>query len=192
MATPTCPTDCTAALPVVKFSDCAPDINLSEIRRIFLAKTIADDFTDWSEPTEWATRVSDTDIASDDTIRAFTVIADKPAGDLNIYEASDGRDITISKSNTINYTIDDVTPENYEFLRTGIECGGQFKMWFETMGGKLYGGNEGIRSSMTGDNILNRGREEVELIEGTITWKSKHSPERVESPIFDNDFIPAP
>lgn len=189
MATPVCPSDCATALPVVSFSDCAPDINLSEIRRIFLAKTIAEEFTDWDEPTEWISRVSEDDTVSDDTIRPFTVIADKPAGDQNIYEASDGRDIPISKTNTINFTIDDVSDDNYNFLREGIECGGQFLMWFETMGGKLFGGNTGIRASISADSILNRGREEVELIEGVITWRSKHSPERTDSPIFDSDFI---
>lgn len=192
MAIPTCPTDCTAALPVVSFSDCAPQINLSEIRRIFLAKTVSEPFATWTEPTEWATRVSNTDTEGDDAVRVFTVIADKPAGDMNVYEASDGRDITIHKSQTINYTIDDVSDDNYEFLRSGIECGGQFKMWYETQGGKIFGGNEGIRISMTGDSILGRGRDEVELIEGTITWKSKHSPERADSPIFDSDFVPEP
>lgn len=192
MAIPTCPSDCTSALPVINFSDCAPDINLSEIRRIFLAKTIAEAFTDWTEPTEWIARISQDDVESDDAIRPFTVIADKPAGDANIYEASDGRDIMISKSNTLNYTIDDVSDENYNFLREGIECGGQFKMWYETQGGKIFGGNEGIRVSVTGDSVLGRGRDEVELIEGTITWKAKHSPERTDSPIFDSDFMPEP
>lgn len=188
MAIPTCPTDCTAALPVVNFSDCAPDVNLSEIRRIFLAKTIAKDFSDWTEPGEWTNRISQTDVESDDAIRPFTVIADKPAGDANIYEASDGRDITLHKSQTLNFTIDDVSDDNYEFLREGIECGGQFKMWYETQGGKLFGGNTGIRASVTADSILGRGRDEVELIEGSITWKAKHSPERADSPIFDSDY----
>ncbi len=35
---PTCPEDCTANLPNVEFSDCAPEINNSQIRNVYITK----------------------------------------------------------------------------------------------------------------------------------------------------------
>lgn len=187
MPIPTCPTDCSSALPVVDFSKCAPQVHLSEIRRIFITKANAEDFTDWESATEWTARISETDVSGDDAIRPLTVIADKPAPTPVTQEISNGRTVTVSKNHTINYTVDDVSDDNYEFMRT-LECGGSYKIWYETEGGFLYGGNTGITVNATGDDILNRGREEIETIAGTFTWRSKFHPDRALSPIFDSDY----
>lgn len=187
MANPICPTDCTAALPVVNFNVCAPVIALSEIRRIFIARPSAEPLTDWELATEWITRISNEDVASNDAIRVLTVIADKPAPAVISTPISNGRTQVTGKDHTLNFTIDDVSAENYEFMRT-VECGGKYRVWYETEGGFLYGGAAGILGEMTAYDVLNRGREEIETISGTITWRSKFSPERVQSPIFDSEF----
>lgn len=187
MPVPTCPQDCSSALPVVDFDKCNPKIHLSEIRRIFIARANAEAFTDWEMATEWTTRVSETDTDDEAAIRALTVIADKPAPTPVVREISNGRNITVAKDHVINYTIDDISEENYEFMRV-IECGGQYRIWYETEGGFIYGGNEGILVSATGDDILNRGRDEIETIAGTFTWRNKFHPDRVSSPIFDSDY----
>lgn len=190
MPLPTCPTDCSSALAPVSFSKCNPDINLSEIRRIFIAKANSAAFTDWKLATEWTERVSATDIIDDDTIRALTVIADKPAAAAVYKDISNGRRMLLYKDHTLNYTIDDVSPENYEFMRT-LECGGLYKIWYETEGGYLYGGNDGILVTLTGDDLLNRGADEIETIAGTATWRKKFSPERALSPIYDSEYAAA-
>ena len=187
MPIPTCPTDCSSALPVVDFSKCAPQIHLSEIRRIFIARANAAPFEDWEEATEWTTRISETEVTDEDAIRPLTVIADKPAPTGVNQEISNGRTFVVGKDHVINYTIDDISDENYEFMRT-IECSGQYRIWYETEGGYIYGGNSGILVSATGDDILNRGRDEIETIAGTFTWRSKFHPDRVLSPIFDSDY----
>lgn len=187
MPVPTCPQDCSSALPVVDFDKCNPKIHLSEIRRIFIARANTEAFTDWKLATEWTTRLSETDIDNDAAIRALTVIADKPAPTAVTREISNGRNITVAKDHVINYTIDDISKDNYEFMRV-IECGGQYRIWYETEGGFLYGGNDGILVNATGDDILNRGRDEIETIAGTFTWRSKFHPDRVTSPIFDSDY----
>lgn len=176
---------CDGSLPAVKFSDCAPQVRESEIRRIFIASRNAEAFTDWQEPTEWTERISSSG-ETNDAIRAFTVIADKPAAESNTIELSDRRQFTTSKNHTVNFTIDDVSEENYNFLQDA-ECQNQFRAWYETHGGILYGGNEGVKCSFVGNNVLNRGLDEIELIEGTLTWRGK-SPDRTESPIADIDF----
>lgn len=187
MPLPTCPTDCSSALAPVSFSKCNPDINLSEIRRIFVMKANGAAFTDWKLATEWTTRISETSVTGDDAIRPLTVIADKPAPAAVVKEISNGRRQNVAKDHTINYTIDDVSPENYEFMRT-IECGGLYRIWYETEGGYIYGGNTGILVTLTGDDLLNRGRDEIETIAGTATWRSKFHPDRELSPIYDSDY----
>ena len=182
MAIITCPSGCTTALPAVKFDKCAPKVNLSEIERIYVAKPTAAAFADWKLATEWTTRISETDSTGDDAIRPLIVIGDKPAPANVIKEISNGRKLPVRKDHTLNVTIDDVSDENYDFMRT-LECGGQVKIWYETAGGYLYGGNEGIDATMVLDDVLNRGRDEIETLTGTITWSAKFHPERTLSAI---------
>lgn len=183
---PTCTTNCQADVKPVKFSGCNPIILYSEIRRVFVAKSLAAPFANWGSREEWDTRLSETSIVGNDYIRALTVIADKPAAAGVSKDISNGRKITIGKDHTINVTIDDVSDENYEFMRS-LECGGQFRFWYETSGGKMYGGNEGFKASIVLDIIQNRGVDEIETLGGAITWRAKFSPERTNSPIFEGE-----
>lgn len=189
MPTPTCPANCDFTLPVVQFDNCAPLVVYSEIRRIFLAKKAAAPFTNWLSATEWLTRMSQSSTTGNDYIRPLTVIGDKPAAADIIKEISNGRKIVIGKDHTINFTIDELSQANYDFMR-GLECGGEFKLWYETEGGYIYGGNEGITVRLTLNDVLNRGREEIETLVGVITWRSKFSPERGISPIYSGATVP--
>lgn len=180
---PTCPTGCEAALGTVLFDDCAPKINASEIKRIFIAKATAEPFTDWETATEWTTRMVQSGDTPAGVIRTLTVIGDKPAGSPVQRDISNGRKYIVGKDHVVNFTVDDVSVENYEFMRL-LECGGRFRIWYETKGGYLYGGNEGILASLQLDDVLPRGNDEIETLNGTATWRSRFSPERVLSPIF--------
>ena len=182
MATVVCPNNCETELPEVRFSKCSPTIVLSEIVRIFLGKQSTEPFTDWKSATEWTTRLSENGTTAN-AIRPLTVIADKPAGSPVVKEISNGRKYNLRKDFTINIEIDDVSKENYEFMRV-TQCGGEYKLWFETAGGRLYGGNEGIDASLVLDNVLGRGKDEIEKITGTASWSDKFSPEMALSPIF--------
>lgn len=179
--TPTCPTDCTANLPVVKFSACAPSILLSEITKVYLGKYSTQPFTDVGLATEWTTRLNESAV-TEDTIRPLTVIGDKPAAAPIRKEISNGRTWTIGKDHTLNIRIDDVSDENYEFMRAA-ECGGQYRVWFETAGGYLYGGNEGIPATLDLNDVLAAGKDSIEELVGVLTWRAKFHPERVLSPI---------
>ena len=182
MPTVSCPNSCETALPEVKFSKCSPNIVLSEIVRIFVGKQTTQPFNNWKDASEWTQRLSETANTAN-AIRPLTVIADKPAGSPVVKEISNGRKYNLRKDFTINIEIDDVSPENYEFMRV-TQCGGEYKLWFETAGGRLYGGNEGIDASLVLDNVLGRGKDEIEKITGTASWSDKFSPEMALSPIF--------
>lgn len=192
MPNPTCPTNCDFDLPPVNFNKCNPIVPMSEIRRIFVAKVTAAPFTNWLNAAEWLTRLSQTSVTGNDYIRPLTVIADKPAAASVIKEISNGRRMPLGKDHTINVTIDDVSGENYELMRV-FECGGQVRIWYETEGGYIYGGNEGVVADVDLNDVLNRGREESETLAGTITWRAKFHPERGISPIYDgNNSNPIP
>lgn len=177
-----CPNGCESDLPIVKFSKCAPKIVLSEIVRVFIGKPSTQPFSDVSDASEWTERLSETTLTAN-SIRPLTVIGDKPAGSPVVKEISNGRKFNLRKDFTLNIEIDDVSNENYEFMRV-TQCGGEYKVWFETAGGYLYGGNKGIDGSVVLDNVLGRGKDEIEKITGTISWSDQFSPERVLSPIF--------
>ena len=182
MPTVSCPNSCETALPEVKFSKCSPNIVLSEIVRIFVGKQTTQPFNNWKDASEWTQRLSETANTAN-AIRPLTVIADKPAGSPVVKEISNGRKYNLRKEFTINIEIDDVSEENYEFMRV-TQCGGEYKLWFETAGGRIYGGNEGIDASLVLDNVLGRGKDEIEKITGTASWSDKFSPEMALSPIF--------
>ena len=181
MPTVSCPNSCETALPEVKFSKCSPNIVLSEIVRIFVGKQTTQPFNNCKDASEWTQRLSETANTAN-AIRPLTVIADKPAGSPVVKEISNGRKYNLRKDFTVNIEIDDVSPENYEFMRV-TQCGGEYKLWFETAGGRIYGGNEGIDASLVLDNVLGRGKDEIEKITGTASWDDKFSPEMCVSPI---------
>lgn len=196
MADPICPEDCDVSLPELNFSDCAPEINLSQIKRIYLAKVTAASFVDWTLPDEWAERITNTDPEpitdeedpdypggpTGDEIRQLVVIGDKPAPSSNVIDISGGRKYTTNKTHTLPFDIDETNDVNYEAMRM-MQCGGTFKMWYETAGGKLYGGNSGITVTVDISDILARGINEIERLTGTFTWERRFDPERTTSPI---------
>jgi hypothetical protein len=140
-------------------------------------------FADWTSPTEWASRLSQNNLTGNDYIRKLTVIADKPAPTSAVKDISADRQIAVDKAHTLNVEIDETNSVNYEWLRT-LECGKRVRIWFETKGGLLFGGNEGILVNVTMDPVFGRGTDEILKFIGAFTWKSKFSPERCVSPVF--------
>jgi hypothetical protein len=178
MALITCPTGCETALPITKFDDCNPVILLSEIETVYLGKPTTTAFTDVEDPTEWATRLSQTAVDAD-AIRPLTVIADKAAGAPVVKDLSNGRKKQIRLDQTLNVEIDDASDENYNFVRTLQACGGMAKMWYKTKGGKMYGGNNGIENASVVLSLVQaRGADEIEKFTGTVTWSAVSDPER--------------
>lgn len=176
---PTCGAE---TLPVTDFDFCEPEVALSEIQRVFLAKVAADPFTDWTQSGEWTERVSETSLDRN-AIRAFTVIGDKPLPTKQTREISGGRRRHVRKTHIINFTVDDVTNDNHAFLQQ-VENGQNFRMWYETAGGYMFGGNEGILCEVSGDMQLNRGQGEIKVYNYVAQWDKSRTENRCQSPIF--------
>lgn len=179
-------------LPVTGFNDCDPDVNYSEIERIFVGGPKAGPFSNIADSVEWGTRMDQTTIGVN-SIRALTVIGDMPAAAGVQKDLSNGRKKVIGKDFTVNYTVDDISDENYTFFLTLDDQPVIRLFGFETQGGKMYHyGNNGKLVNHNSNGVLARGRDEIETEVGTITWRNKKRPFRIASPIFESDATVVP
>ena len=179
---------CQGDIPAVVFDDCAPVFNLSEIKRIFIGKKIAAPFTDATQEAEWTTRLSQNSTSGDDYLRTLVVRGNKPAPAPVKKLLTNKRNITITKNHTLNFLIDESNQTNHDFLVELEESGIQeIRFWYETFGGKMFGGNEGIVAFIDLNMVLNEGNEEIQTYAGALTWEKKTTEKMSDSPIFDND-----
>lgn len=173
-----CPDGCDDDLLPVSFDDCAPEPSASEINKIYIAAGGAADFTDYSDPTEWASRLSQDGTVPDgstflaiDLIREVTVIADKPAPSTTSKDLSNNRTIDVQDAYVINITVDEFNAINQEFFQA-MNCGTKVKLWYGTLGGKLFGGNTGRKAQVKLKPVLGRGNTEIATFVGTANWKT--------------------
>lgn len=183
---PTCGAE---ELPQVDFDFCNPETGLSEIRRIFIGRISGGGFEDWTNPVEWAQRISEDSMCAD-AIRAMYVIGDKPIPASLRALISMDRKKTISKEHTVNATIDEVNDTNHAFV-TEMK-GKYYRLWYETAGGYMFGGNDGIIASIDADMVLARGLGEIMVYLLTATWKNLRTEDRIASPIFADVVIAIP
>jgi hypothetical protein len=172
------------SLPQTDFNFCAPDIRASEIRRIFIARVGAMPFVDWSNGAEWSFRLTQTGTAID-AIRTLWVIGDKPAPTAKRAVISGGRKVTVRKDHVIHATIDDVNQTNHEFIMS-LGLGKHFRVWYETMGGFMFGGNDGIVTLFNADMVLLRGQGEIMTYQATLDWNNLRTEDKCISPIFND------
>lgn len=173
-----CPEGCDDDLEPVSFDECNPSVSASEINHIYVASGGAADFTDVSDPTEWADRLSQDGTPPEgsafeaiDLIRELTVIADKPAPTITSKDISNNRTIDVQAAYVINVTVDDFNEINQKFFQT-LNCGSQAKIWYSTLGGLLFGGNKGRKAQVKVYPALGRGNTEIATLAGTASWKT--------------------
>jgi hypothetical protein len=177
-----CPTGCDSILPKVDFNYCDPDVKFGEIEKVYIAAKYADPFTDWNNAAEWLLKIDNT-LADLDKIRALDVIADMAEPESEETVISLGRTVNSPKTFTLNVEIDDVSDDNYEFMRT-TECNTKFKCWFATKE-VMFGGNNGMECSVKLSYSIERGQKSLNKIVGTVKFDSKNSPERITNPLAE-------
>lgn len=183
MANLTCPSGCEeAALPAFVFDNCAPEVNPSQIAKVYFAPGNAAPFEDVSSPVEWATRLANAVEVGKD-IRVLTGIGSKPKPTPSISPISGRRKKVTGRAHALTLKVDETNQANHDAMRH-IQCGGVYTVWFETYGGLLFGGNEGIQnSSIDAGDTMDEGDEAFIIHEYLIEWNNLHSPERVVSPL---------
>jgi hypothetical protein len=178
---PVCSTGCADTvngLPTFKHDLCAPEVNVGEIENIYIGLR-GEPFTDVESATEWTTRLAST---TSTKLVKMVVMGDKPKPASNVKEISGNRKIQLPKDHVVNFTIDETNAENHEAIRQ-LQCGGNFNAWYETSGGLLFGGNEGLEVFIEADMVIPRSRGENLVYEGSMAWKANFLEERVVSPI---------
>lgn len=175
-----CATDCTTSLPIVSFSECAPILLQAQVSDVYLAN---DGFplTDWTDPAEWASRI-DNDSTADNAIRQLTVIASIADPTVTEKKISHRRLVFSPQEFTIQGNIDDNSDLNYDFMRaTG--CNRQYRMWYATLGGKLYGGNSGILTNLRMWETIVEDDNEYAILKLLMKWKAQFPPLRIDNPL---------
>lgn len=181
----TCPDGCEDNLAPVLFNDCAPFTLNGQIEELFITN-IGYPLTDWTDANEWATRLSNSS-TNPDAIRRLTVIGDMPAAESSIKIISGNRRLSGNKVHTINFRVDEVNDTNYDWFRT-TECNGNYLIWIKDSNGYLFGGgvvsgSDGTEAFLQVDYVIPESRDELEIIQGIVTWDSKLSMDRIVSPI---------
>jgi hypothetical protein len=169
-------------LPETDFDFCEPETHLSEIQRVFLALPESEGFVDWSDRVEWLGRLTQSGTGVN-AIRTLTCIGDKPAPNSVKKAISLNRTKITLKTHTLFITIDEVSDLNHVFVQK-LKNGKKFRMWYESAGELLFGGNDGIMVTVYGDMVLLRGKGEVITYELQVVWESLRTEDRIQSPIF--------
>ena len=180
MPIPSCSNDCDDQLPEVKFDECAPEVNEAQIQKIYLTNK-GNPLINVTDLVEWNARLDNSGVAAN-AIRTLHVIASKPKPSSTEKEISLGRTVNSNKSHSVPFKIDETNQINHDFTRQ-MECNGQYLMWYETSGGLLFGGNEGIPVSIVLDMVIAESTDEFLVYEGEAKWKAKFTEERALSPL---------
>lgn len=179
-----CPEGCDSALPVVSYSKCNPKWKKSEITAIAMGKADTAAFNDFGSAAEWAARASQTNTGAN-AIRLHTVRGNKPASTKTTIVLTGNRTITTNRHHVINFLVDEVTDENFDFFRT-TQCGGgiQMRIWYvNNDGDDLHGGNPGVLATVFAEEILDEGTGAIVKIVGTIEWDAAQDPAFTANPI---------
>ena len=174
-------------IPKVAFSESSPVIGFGQVTDVLITELgypLAELTKEYIE----SRIANDSDTAG--AIRMLTVIGDKPAPESNEIEISHFRKIRSPKTHTINFRVDENNDQNYEFVRQLEEDGiSEVLIWYRTNSGKLYGGLNGIEASINIDEVIPESGDELNVLQGTLTWKGNH-PERIDDPLAsEGDYI---
>ena len=181
---PTCTDGCVAKVPLFSFNDCDPNTNRGQIDRIYIMALGGADLADWTQLAVWSARLYPAldPTVTVDAIQYMNVIGEKPEASSDVKEISRQRKIVLDKTHVINFDVDETNEDNYDALRQ-IECGGNYKIWYQA-GKYLYGGNDGIIAFIQENDMIPRERKELNVFKGVATWEAQFHPERIDNPML--------
>lgn len=175
-------------LPVFVSEYCSDAVvlELSEISELYIASIDPADKTkalggpsDWTSKTSWESAISNTGAGK---VRKLFGSGDVPEGEPITVPIHDGQDKVLNYNYVINYDIQSMTQENYTAMRM-LQCGGNFRIWYMTRGGFLYGGQNGIPVNVRkATSPSERGKESYKILKFVFAWTAKCDPERIASP----------
>lgn len=167
--------------PVEVVQDCtAYDQVFSQVCGVILLPNSADLPADWTDPAEWALAI---DNSITGTAKGRYLIGegeiDEPDEDIDDYPYRQRR--VSNRLYTVELTIKNLSLIQYDFLRQ-LQCGWvRFRFWIETVGGRLFGGETGIKPLLVGVSfIYSGGRDDREAAVLTLQYESDGDPPRTD------------
>jgi hypothetical protein len=176
---PTCPTTCIGVLGSIDFSNCAPETHFGEISRMYLWALTDVPFASQAEfdsAAHWATHVNGSSVTAG-SIRQLIGIGELPEPEMTITPLSNDRQIVGFRKFNMVFDVDETNETNYNWMLTS-ECGGKYKMCYETADGLIYGGYQGIEVSIIVTQPIPKTKQEVVKLIMKPTWFSKFDPLR--------------
>ena len=178
------PVVCTTTLPAVRADYCTKGTAFGQINTIYYTR-VGDGLTDWSSASEWNSRLDNTTAApssGDYPIRYLNVIGSLTHPEQNQVDISLDRVAYSSPEFTLNFAIDDVGDDNYDFAQTTVaNNGGIYACWFAS-GGYMYGGTDGTQMSMNLYPDIPEDSTDIMRIRGTLVWTGG-LPDRIANPL---------
>lgn len=165
---------CSTVLPAVHADLCDDQAYYGQISRLLFTR-LGDDLTDWTDDTEWATRINNSTalpappaLAPIRDLFGIGSIADPERPSIAL---SRNRTKYGNPSFTLVFNVDDTGDTNWAFLQ-GLPVGGQtYAVWFATEE-RMWGGNTGIEATIVADYNIPESSEELIKIKLTVTWKT--------------------
>lgn len=170
----TCPTDCGPILfPAIDIEqDCTSfDITESEVCGILFVQD-GNYPADWTSQADWEALINNPGSNAPDG-KYLVGRGGVPAPEKVTVELPKNIDKVVSRKYTLTFNVTNMSDANYEFLRA-VQCGDtSISVWFETIGGYLFGGPTGISPySFDADLPLDEGRDAYERGIITLVWEA--------------------
>jgi len=164
---------CVVTLPSANADVCAPNAHFGRIDAILFTRW-GDSLTDWTDDTEWDTRISNTTaLPSPGTlapIRYLFGIGELPLPETSEQEISLSRVVTNDPVHTLTFNCDDTGDTNAAMLASLQNKNYTYALWF-LADEQMYGGNTGFKASMRFNGRLIPGsRTEIQSINVTGKW----------------------
>lgn len=184
-----CPNDCDTPLAVAVENvdpSCPPAPTLAEIDTLLLMHpTLGVPPTDWAVAGAggWADVIDNSDL-TDVKIKQLSVIGTIAAPERPEIIMPAQTKIQGVGTYSARFEVRSLSDGIYDYLQK-LQCGGvKPNIWYTSLGGYMYGQNDGIETtSITVNFIKESGEEAYDYAEILIEWRSKTDPLRIDNPL---------
>ena len=181
----TCPADCDTALNLGALpvnQDCTTYTQqYSQIKNLIIQPAAANAALDWSSAPTVTAAVGEIDNSDSTGAKSKILIGEGEiqAPEKQVDEYPNRKTRVNFRTYTLTHTIKQLDADTYSFLRQ-LQCGDtDFTFYYDTVGGRLFGGSGGIEpKSIDVDLIYSGGREDKESANIIITWEADGEPDR--------------
>lgn len=177
-----CPDICTGVLTLKTLpvdQDCIAWLPLkSQVCGIVLAPAAAGVPVDWTLAPDWATFIDNTDVLNANG-KYLVGIGGIPAAEKTVTPFPKAQERVTNREYTLTFNVPNLPEETYDFL-IDLQCGdASLQMWYQSVGGWIYGGPDGIDlKSIDVDFPKGEGAEDFDQAVITMTFDACSDPPR--------------